>query len=151
VRAFVQAQVSGLVSATPNFLSFGMVRPGQPVERYVYIRAHDDFQLSADMPVRVEGLKGEEFQYPDAISWSIEPAPEEGNLKLTVKIEGLPEDLNGSFGGTVKVGVGHPDKPELEVRFSGVCRTGLPAKASETLHRAGATPEAGHDDHDHDH
>ncbi len=149
VRSFVQAQVTGLVSATPNFVSFGMVRPGQETERFVLIRAHDDYVIPADVPVRIEGLRGDEFQYPDAISYSVEPAEEDKNIKLTIKLLGLPDDLNGSFGGIVKIDVGHPDKEQLDVRFSGVCRQGLPPQATPNTQQGAQSPADHNHDHDH--
>jgi len=122
----VQAQVSGMVSAEPSFLTFGMVRPGEPLERSLRIECHDDFVLKADIPVSIEGLQGQEFPYKDAFDVVIEP--EEGGKAATlkVKLRGLPEDLNGSFGGVFRVKVSHPYLDELQVRFSGVCRPGLP-------------------------
>ncbi len=129
VRVFVQAQVTGLVSASPNFISFGMVRPGQTIDRTSRIICHDDFKLATDMPFRLEGLRGDEFPYADAMSVTLEPVPgEPGSLDLRLRLEGLPEDLNGSFGGLVKLDVGHPLKEELLVRFSGVCRPGIPQR-----------------------
>ena len=121
----VQARVTGLVHAEPSFVSFGMVRPGQIVERSVRIECHDDFVLSTEMPITVEGLYGQEFPYADAFTTAIEPVEGGRLVDLKLRLEGLPDDLNGSFGGILKVSVGHPGMDELTVRFSGVCRPGL--------------------------
>lgn len=126
-RIFIQAQVMGLVSAEPSFLSFGMVRPGQVVERSVKVVCHDDFVLSADVPITLTGLRGEEFPYRDAFSWKLTKL-EDGTLDFLLKLEGMPEDLNGSFGGVITLAVAHPHKAEVQIRFSGVCRLGLPAE-----------------------
>lgn len=122
----VQAQVSGMVSAEPSFLTFGMVRPGEAIERSLRIECHDAFKLQADIPVVFEGLQGQEFPYKDAFQVTVEPLEEGKAANLRVKLTGMPEDLNGSFGGVLRVKVGHPYMDELQVRFSGVCRPGLP-------------------------
>jgi len=122
----VQAQVTGMVHADPAFISFGLVRPGEVVERSLRIECHDDFQLSADMPASLQGLQGQEFMYSDAFSISVAPVEEGRLFELKLRIEGLPDEVNGSFGGILKVQVGHPWMDELTVRFSGVCRPGIP-------------------------
>ena len=68
---------------------------------------------------------GTDFPYADRFTWSIRPTEDEKSLELTLRLEGLPEDLNGSFGGFLNIEVGHPLKPTLGVRFSGVCRQSL--------------------------
>ncbi len=122
----VQARVTGMVNATPAFLGFGMVRPGQEVERTVLIESHDDFKLTADIPVSFEGLYGGEFEYAHLLETELVPSDEGDAMEIRLKLTGLPEDATGSFGGILKVGVGHPSIEELVVRFSGVCRLGLP-------------------------
>jgi hypothetical protein len=124
----VQAQVTGMVSAEPSFITFGMVKPGDPIERKLRITCHDDFQLSTDMPVVFEGLQGQEFPFADAFEVTVVPLEGGKEADLVVKLKGLPEELNGSFGGQIKVQVGHPHLQELHVRFSGVCRPGLPTQ-----------------------
>jgi hypothetical protein len=126
----VQAQVTGMVSAEPSFITFGMVRPGEALDRALRIECHDDFQLKADMPVVFEGLQGQEFPFKDLFQVTVEPQPGGKVADLKVHLAGLPQDLNGSFGGVLKVKVGHPFMEELQVRFSGVCRPGLPAAAA---------------------
>jgi hypothetical protein len=124
----VQAQVTGMVSAEPSFITFGMVRPGEPIERKLRITSHDDFQISAGIPVVFEGLQGQEFPFADAFEVAVVPLEGGKEADLVVKLKGMPEELNGSFGGQLKVKVGHPHMDELLVRFSGVCRPGLPTQ-----------------------
>jgi len=113
----VQAQVTGMVSAEPSFLTFGMVRPGEPIERSLRIDCHDAFKLTADIPVVFEGLQGQEFPYKDAFAITIEPIEEGKAANLKVKLNGMPADLNGSFGGVLRVKVGHPYMEEIQIRF----------------------------------
>ena len=140
VVGYAQVSVTGLVSAQPGFISFGMVRPGQVVERTIRIECHDDFKLSADMPIALVGLlKGENFPYEETFTHTL-TSVEEGRLyDLVLRLEGLPDDTNGSFGGQVKVALGHPHKKQLVIRFSGVCRQGLPKGGTP----AGGTPAPG--------
>jgi hypothetical protein len=129
VQVNVQAQVTGMVHADPAFISFGLVRPGEVVERSLRIECHDDFQLSADMPATLEGLQGQEFEYAEAFSISVVPVDDGRLFELKMRIEGLPDEVNGSFGGILKIAVGHPWMKELTVRFSGVCRPGVPGRS----------------------
>jgi hypothetical protein len=122
----VQAQVTGMVSSEPSFLTFGMVRPGEEVERMARIECHDDFQLTDKIEVVMEGLQGQEFPFRDAFETSV--IPEDGGSKAAIKVrlKGFPEGQNGSFGGVLRILVDHPNMPEVRINFSGVCRPGLP-------------------------
>jgi len=131
----VQAQVTGMVSAEPAFITFGMVRPNEPIERALRIQCHDKdgaFKLPAELPVVLEGLQGQEFPWKDRFSTSVELLDGGTAADFKVRLEGLPEDLNGSFGGVIRIKVGHPYMEELLVRFSGVCRPGLPPAGGGT-------------------
>ena len=129
-RMYAQATVKGMVSAQPAFLSFGMVQPGQPVERTIRLECFDDFELASDMPVTLGGMRpGLEFPSAEHFTWSVSATDKPKVLDVTLRLEGLPEDVNGSFGGTLTLAVGHPLKPEISIRFSGVCRQGLPGLA----------------------
>jgi hypothetical protein len=127
----VQAQVSGMVSAEPSFLTFGMVRPGEPLERSLRIQCHDDFKLRSDLPVVIEGLQGQELPFKDAFAVVIEPDADGKSANVKVQLKGMPADLNGSFGGLLRLKVGHPYMDEVQVRFSGVCRPGLPQASAQ--------------------
>lgn len=125
----VQAQVTGMVSAEPAFVTFGMVRPNEPIERALRIQCHDKdgaFKLPAEIPVVFEGLQGQEFPWKDRFTTQVELLDGGTAADFKVRLSGLPEDLNGSFGGVIRIKVGHPFMDELLVRFSGVCRPGLP-------------------------
>ena len=126
VIGYAQVQVKGLVSANPAYVPFGMVRPGQEVERVVRIECHDDFELSADTNVAMTALiQSDLFDYRKAFTTKLDPVEGENALDLTVKLEGLPDGVSGSFGGMLRLDVNHPNKKELMVRFSGVCRPGV--------------------------
>ena len=123
VAVIVQAQVTGMVSAEPQFVTFGMVRPGEPVERTLRIECHDEYRIKSDMGVAFEGLQGQEFPYADVFKVTVTPVDEGKAADVVLRLEGFPDDLNGSFGGVLKLKVGHPYMDELLVRFSGVCRS----------------------------
>lgn len=127
----VQAQVVGMISAEPPFLTFGMVKPQEAVERSLRIESHDDFKIAADTPVLFEGLQGQEFPYSDAFSVTVEPIDGGQTANLKVVLKGMPDSLNGSFGGLLRIQVGHPGMEEVQVRFSGVCRPGLPVTTGQ--------------------
>ncbi|MEX1025527.1 MAG: DUF1573 domain-containing protein [Planctomycetota bacterium] len=132
-RAYVQADVTGLVKAEPGFVSFGVVRPGQEITRKVKLVCYDDFKLSKDMAVELEPLqKNVEVSYLEHFEHSVDVVSADGSMaELTVTLKGMPEDFNASFGGLIRVLVGHPEKPDVSVRFSGVCRQGVPAAAGQ--------------------
>jgi hypothetical protein len=126
----VVANVTGLVVATPNFISLGVVRPGEVVERSVKIESLDpDFQLPAEPAHRLVSLTGGEFAYAKHFTVLVTPTPgaEGKSLDVTLRLEGMPEDANVSFGGMVQIDIGHPTKPEISVRFSGLAKPGIPA------------------------
>lgn len=128
-QANVQATVSGMIVANPNFVSLGLVAPGTRVDRSVRIESLDpEFKLSETMPIEVVSFTGEEFPYAEFFSFVVEPiAGQEGKaVDLTISLSGMPEDFQGSFGGSVRLKIAHPNKDLLEVRFSGVSRPGLP-------------------------
>jgi hypothetical protein len=129
VMIALQARVVGLVNAEPAFLSFGMVRPGQALERVVRIECRDDFQLPAQMPVAIQGLYGGDFPYAQNFATEFVPVEAGKSVDLKLNLLGMPENLSGSFGGILKVTVGHPSMSEVSIRFSGVCRPGAPAPA----------------------
>ena len=139
-RVYAQATVRGLVTASPGFLTFGMVAPGQVVERSVKIECFDDFELSADVPVRIEAMRPEmDFPYKDRFTWSLKATDNPKVMDLTLTLEGMPEETTGSFGGYVRVDVGHPMKESIPIRFSGVCRQGLPDRTNRGGGAAGTT------------
>jgi len=126
VSASVNGRVLGALSFTPQFLSMGLVRPGQRVKRNVKVISHDpDFDLSkATVELRPEA--GQELAWKENFSTSLRPATGLSNaIDVQLVLEGLPDGSDGSFRGVMVILTGHPTKPELAVRFSGVCRAGV--------------------------
>ena len=125
-RVYAQATVLSLVSANPAFVSIGMLRPGEAMTKTVRLTTVDpDFTFPENPEIRIEGFRGTEFQYADNFELEILPVEGENALDLDIRLKGMPEGFSGSFGGLVVVEVGHPAKPEVQVRFSGLCRAGL--------------------------
>ena len=126
VSASVNGRVLGALSFTPQFLSMGLVRPGQVVKRNVKVISHDpSFDLSsATVELRPEA--GQELAWKQNFSTSLRPAVGLSNaIDVQLVLEGLPDGSDGSFRGVMVILTGHPTKPELAVRFSGVCRAGV--------------------------
>ncbi|MDP6939311.1 MAG: DUF1573 domain-containing protein [Planctomycetota bacterium] len=126
VSASVNGRILGALSFTPQFLSMGLVRPGQVVKRNVKVISHDpSFDLSkATVELRPED--GQELAWKENFSTSLRPAVGLSNaIDVQLVLEGLPDGSDGSFRGVMVILTGHPTKPELAVRFSGVCRAGV--------------------------
>lgn len=126
VNASVNGRVLGVLSYTPQFLSMGLVRPGQRATRTAKVISHDEGFSLADVKVRIEGETGQELAWKEYFSATVKPATGmEGAVDVELRLDGLPDGADGSFRGVMVIETGHPDKPELQVRFSGVCRAGI--------------------------
>lgn len=125
------ARVLGVVSYNPQYLSMGLVRPGQTLSRTVRIESHDpDFTLNSEINVHVEGIsdpKGGYKPWDQAQHFTTTVRPVDGANAVDVELalDGLPEGMNGSFRGTMVIDLGHSTKPKLEVPITGVCRGGV--------------------------
>lgn len=124
----IMARVTGMISYTPAFVSLGLIRPGQVVSRSVRITSHDpDFKLP-EPKIIVSGRGGAEWEFASRFSSVIRPVAGENSVDVELRLDGLPDTLNGSFSGELTIQVGHPEKPEIKLPITGVCR-GAPATA----------------------
>ncbi|MCP3917759.1 MAG: DUF1573 domain-containing protein [bacterium] len=123
VSANVTGRVLGVLSYSPSFLSMGLVQPGLRVPRTMKLTSHDpNFKLD-NVSVELRGEQGAEFVWKDHFTTEVKPLEGEAAVEVTLTLEGLPEGSDGSFRGEMVIKTGHPDKPEVPVRFSGVCRS----------------------------
>lgn len=135
----VNALVKGLISHNPQYLSFGLVRPGFTQTRTLRIENNDpDFTFPA-ANVRIEQPgSDEESPFAQYFTPLVRPSSDGNALDVELTLNGMPDDMNGSFQGKLVIETQHPSKPEVEVLFSGVCRGGLPTTAPSTNVKPGA-------------
>ena len=125
----ITARVRGLISWEPQYLSFGLVRPGQVMPRQLSVSTFDpEFQFEADK-VQIELVGPSEakpdFPWKDYFSSNVRPSADGSSVDIELTLDGLPDDADGSFQGRLIIKTGHPTKPEVPVLFSGVCRPGV--------------------------
>jgi hypothetical protein len=124
----VMARVTGMISYTPAFVSLGLIRPGQVVSRSVRITSHDpDFKIP-EPKVIVSGRGGADWEFTDRFSTVIRPVAGENSVDVELRLDGMPDTLNGSFTGELTIQIGHAEKPEIKLPITGVCR-GAPASS----------------------
>jgi hypothetical protein len=125
----VTARVRGLISYEPQYLSFGLVRPGQIVSRSIKVKSYDPEFTFAEPRIRLVGPNPAkpEFAWASSFSHVLRPSQDNKEFDVELTLDGLPETVDGSFQGRVLIETGHPSKPEVEVLFSGVCRPGVNA------------------------
>lgn len=120
--ANISYNVIGALSMTPQYISLGLVRPGQAVVRSARLTAHeDDFDLSG-VKVSVVPEGQQELKWADRFVANVKPVSGSNAVDVELRLQGLPEDADGAFRGRVRIETGHPANPELFLRFSGVCR-----------------------------
>jgi hypothetical protein len=143
ISASINARVLGLISCSPQYLSMGLVRPGQVVPRSVRLVSQDaDFDLTG-VQVEVQGEKGAVFKWSDSFTTEVRPVPGQNAVDVTLRLEGLPADSDGSFKGVMMIKTGHESKGEVPVRFSGVCRAGVVRSARPVAKQPEAKKKAG--------
>ena len=126
----IMARVTGMISYTPAFVSLGLIRPGQVVSRTVRVTSHDpEFKLT-EPKILVQGREGGEWDLASHFSTVIRPVTGENSIDVELRLDGMPESLNGSFSGQLVIQVGHPEKPEIKLPITGVCRGGNTANAA---------------------
>ncbi|MCY2960963.1 MAG: DUF1573 domain-containing protein [Planctomycetota bacterium] len=131
VQATVMARVTGAISFNPQFVSLGLIRPGQTMARTVRITSHDgEFKLTAP-EVSIQGRDTAEWEFSKNFNAVVRPVPNENAVDVEVTLNGLPDSLSGSFSGMLVVKIGHPDKPEIKIPITGVCRGGAGAPGAE--------------------
>jgi len=135
----IMAQVTGMISYTPAFVSLGLIRPGQVVSRSVRITSHDpDFKVP-EPKIVVSGRGGAEWEFASRFTSTVRPVAGENAVDVELRLDGMPETLNGSFSGELTIQVGHPEKPEIKLPITGVCR-GAPATPGAEAGETPATP-----------
>jgi hypothetical protein len=118
-------RVRGLISWEPQFLSFGLVKPGQVTSRSFHMQSFDPaFEFGADLKTRFVGPHDAQpdFKWADSFSAVVRPAANGKGVDVEVTLNGLPEGADGAFQGRLVIETGHASKPEVQVLFSGVCR-----------------------------
>jgi hypothetical protein len=144
----VTARVMGLISFDPQYLSYGLVRPGQVVPRSLTIKSFDpNFTFADNLEVRLIGPSDQkpEFAYANSFSHTVKPSEDRKSAVVELTLNGLPETVDGSFQGRLMVKTGHPQKPEISVLFSGVCRPGVKATPTGAPPTPVPVPPAGGD------
>lgn len=135
----IMAQVTGMISYAPAFVSLGLIRPGQVVSRSVRITSHDpEFKLP-EPKIIVSGRGGAEWEFASRFTSVVRPVAGENAVDVELRLDGMPETLNGSFSGELTIQVGHPEKPEIKLPITGVCR-GAPATPGAEGVETPATP-----------
>lgn len=125
VNASVSARILGALSHQPQFVSLGLVRPGQVVPRLVKVMAHDSSVDLTKVTAKLRGDKGGELRFAEHLSTSVKPSANGQGVDVELRLNGLPEGSDGSFRGELVIETGHASKPEIIVHFSGVCRAGV--------------------------
>lgn len=123
----VTGRVQGLISYEPQYLSFGLVRPGQSVARTLTVKSFDPNFTFGEAKVRLVGPSDQkpDFAYGDSFTYVIKPSEDKKSINVELTLNGLPESVDGSFQGRLMLETGHSVKPEIAVLFSGVCRPGV--------------------------
>ena len=142
----VMARVTGMISYTPAFVSLGLIRPGQVVSRVIRLTSHDPAFKLGEPKVVIQGREGGEWDLANRFSTIVRPVAGENSIEVELRLDGMPETLNGSFSGELVIQVGHPEKPEIKLPITGVCRGGsatggvAPAPAPSTTPLPSANP-----------
>lgn len=128
-QASVVARVTGAISFNPQFISLGLIRPGQTLSRTIRVTSHDPAFKITDPKVSIQGRDTVEWEFAKYFTWTPRAVPGENAVDVEVTLNGMPETLAGSFSGMLVVETGHPERGEIKALISGVCRGGATGDA----------------------
>ena len=128
----LSAQVVGPFSYNPPYISMGLVRPGQVATRHVTVESHDEeFNFAEKVPnVKIVGLQNpgtdtyRDWEYSTLFTPTITPVEGKNAIDIELRLEGMPDTATGSFRGTMIIELGHPEKENIPLVVTGVCRGG---------------------------
>lgn len=123
-----QGRVRGLIAWEPQYLSFGLVKPGQVTSRTFNMQSFDpDFEFGSDLKMSFVGPHDgqPDFKWADSFSAVARPSASGKGVDIEVTLNGLPEGADGAFQGRLVIQTGHASKQEVAVLFSGVCRNSV--------------------------
>lgn len=123
-QASVMAQVTGAISLNQQFISLGLIRPGQSLARTVRVSSHDPSFKITDPKVSIQGRDTVEWEFAKFFTPTVRPVAGENAVDVEVTLTGMPDTLAGSFSGNLVIKTGHPERDEVKVLISGVCRGG---------------------------
>jgi hypothetical protein len=124
----IQARVRGLISFEPQYLSFGLVKPGVAVTRTLKLSSYDpNFTLTEPKSMKLAGPSDAvpEFKYAEFFEMKARPAADGKTCEIDLTLKGMPESVDGSFQGRLLIETGHAARPTVSVLFSGVCRAAV--------------------------
>jgi hypothetical protein len=139
-QASVMAQVTGAISLNQQFISLGLIRPGQSLARTVRVTSHDASFKLTDPKISIQGRDTVEWEFAKYFTPVVRPVPGENAVDIEVTLTGMPESLAGSFSGNLVIKTGHPERDEVKVLISGVCRGGTTSGAPTTTPAPTPTP-----------
>ncbi len=120
----IMARVTGMISYTPQFISLGLIKPGQVKATQIRVTSHDPAFKLGELACQIRGRDTADWEFAKCFQTFTRPVPGENAVDVEVRLNGMPETLNGSFSGTLVIKVNHPEKPELTLPITGVCRGG---------------------------
>jgi len=100
----IMARVTGMISYTPAFVSLGLIRPGQVVSRTVRVTSHDPAFKLTEPKILVQGRDGPEWDLASHFSTVIRPVAGDNSIDIELRLDGMPESLNGSITGVCRGG-----------------------------------------------
>jgi hypothetical protein len=118
----VMARVTGLISYSPQFISLGLIKPGQVKATSIRVTSHDPAFKLGELQCELKGRDTKDWELAKCFSTFVRPVATENAVDIEVRLNGMPETLNGSFSGTLVIKTNHPDKPEIPLPITGVCR-----------------------------
>ncbi len=123
-RISIAGQVLGLVSATPNYMSFGAVRGSAGTSKTIRLNSNArDIELGEPQLSLFEPRDDEPFKLAEHFRPTARPVEDvPGAWDVELWTSDLPDDVNGVFRGVLRVDFGHAALEPFDIPFTGFHR-----------------------------
>ena len=120
----IMARVTGMISYSPQFISLGLIKPGQIKATSIRVTSHDPAFKLGELACEIQGRDTPAWEFAKCFTTFSRPVQGENSVDIEVRLNGMPETLNGSFAGNLVIKVNHPERADLKLPITGVCRGG---------------------------